>query len=650
MTTNYNPYKNTEETDFSAVDTLIIDSADPYSVLYTDENQEVKSLNLAPGQVITGQLGSIPTAKVLQGTANQVIVNDFKLSTPQDIDAKSSPTFNNLTATGLVNGRDIATDGKTLDSLASSTGSYVSIGTVQTITAAKMFDYPIHFTIPSTSRKKIDLYASSTAGSEHAFYGMALDGNTTVIQCPSASQNIAFKVGAVTESKEIFEVRGDRGAIRPGIDAPTLSLGSSSRKFYNLYLANNADIAETITSGLVNGRDIAADGKTLDGLAAATGSYVTTNTTQTITGKKTFQNTELDYVTETKNIFRMRSTAPTGEGGTTIHMVGNNHFGNGLIISNDGSDIASFMNANDFEFYGASDSKRIVTFKSNQTSIHPGAAVTTDLGTALFPFKNLYLGTGAGIARLGHGIRTADRAELHLNSNGDLPADICFGINGYDESNIKWMQSVRTTESKKSDMVYYRGAHNTSGAPAAFLTFKGDGTAILPGGSVSLGSSTQEFSNLWCNYVRAESIIFDDILGVNNMSLSGHARNSITLNYNGNHGDNWWEGIGVQVIIVAYYVITGTRISLTFPPIDGNVRAVVIGSNWFNFTTNLPAALCPIRNQNKVIAVQGNGAWGAGNVSVTTAGKIDIYNGFSTGGWSASESAGFKGFTISWCK
>ena len=688
--TDYIPYLNKTSISVGDVDTLVIRSAEPNSILYADSEQEVKSLKLNTGELIVGTADA-PTTGILTGTPNQVIVNNLNLSLPQDVDMKAAPTFKGITLNngdinwttvatdtaltisrslglgmlpvlelagnvirgnsasdlgdtgnkfrdlhiarnihvdGKVDGRDVSADGATLDAIVATIGdfvtksttqtitgtktftapiitsstvdgrdiafdgakldgiavdltavkaNYVTTNTVQTITAAKMFDYPIHFTIPSTSRKKIDLYASSTAGSEHAFYGMALDGNTTVIQCPSASQNIAFKVGDTTTSKEIFEVRGDRGSIRPGADASTLSLGSSGRKFHNLYLSGNITV-----DGLVDGRDVAADGKTLDDLI--TGGFVTLNTAQTITGKKTFQNTELEFKTETKNIFRMQSTAPTGTGGTTIHMVGNSHFGNGLYIESDGSDIASFMNANDFEFYGATDAKHIVTFKSDLTSIHPGLAATTDLGTEALPFKHLILGKGTGTIQMGHNVRGDGRAALALFSNGNQPSDIYFGQDARTDANTMWSQGSRSKGGDdKYDFQYYRGPKNTGAGFVEFLTFKGDGTAINPraSGVTSLGESGKRFTNVYSNIVLSNS----------NATLDTNYKDELKLTVSGGWGGGAQAATGLAVRVgniitisfLAFNYAAASPASLTingipskyYPALGGGVDPIV---------------------------------------------------------------------------
>lgn len=115
-------------------------------------------------------------------------------------------------------------------------------------------------------RKKIDLYSGASGGNDHNFYGMALDADSTVIQCPAAAQRIAFKVGNAggTTSTTLLTIDGYGSSVTPGTDAKT-NLGSSGSKFKDLHLSGNISMS---VGGTVDGRDVSADGSVLDGLVA----------------------------------------------------------------------------------------------------------------------------------------------------------------------------------------------------------------------------------------------------------------------------------------------------------------------------------------------------------------------------------------------
>ena len=68
--------------------------------------------------------------------------------------------------------------------------------------------------------------------------------------------------------------------------------------------------------------------------------------------------------------------------------------------------------------------------------------------------RKITAGLTGGYIGLGHGIRTANRAELHLNSVGDNPSEVNFGVDTYDALNIKWQISSRTSAENDNLEIY----------------------------------------------------------------------------------------------------------------------------------------------------------------------------------------------------
>lgn len=738
MDSNYIPWLNKTSIAVGDVDTLIIRDAEPNSILYANDEQEVKSLQLGPGEIIVGTDGA-PAVGALTGTPNQIIVNELKLSLPQDIATTSIPEFKDIKIDGdllsdtfvtkntvqtitaqktftapivtssTVDGRDVSTDGKTLDTVAANyvttadvyqtiqgtkqfmkgfftsniaprtTGdfnvgdilnkykdlylsgniyvdgsvdgrdigydgkkldgiaadfsdvkaNYVTTNTTQTITGTKTFDEGINFTTTGSSRRKISLYGT---GTDHYFYGMAVDSNTTVIQCPSSAQDIRLKVGNSTESLTILEVRGDRGAVRPGVNNTT-NLGSDTLRFKNLYI--NDDI---FVGGLVDGRDIAADGKTLDALAGVSG-YVTMDTDQDITGRKIFKNSYLILNSTVTGHAEIKADGAVDAG---ITMSSASRF---TALVNSETETYLHSSVNDIDIKNNTDI--IVRFKNNRSAILPGAINTTDLGSTALPFKHLLLGKGTGTIQMGHNIRGDGRAALALFSNGDQPSDIYFGQDARSDPNTNWSMGARQLSGGKIDFQFWRGPKN--GGFTEFLTFKGDGTAIIPAANVNLGDEKNSFKNLYADAVLTPLIYFPAPTGLTTAGLSVCAKGTFTPNYNGTHGSDWWDGVGTEVKITVRYVRTSEQVTLTFDTMFETVSGGFIGSNWFNFVAGaIPAALRPATAQNQVIVIRGASAYNAGNVKISAAGKMDIYQGFSTGGWSAGLIAGFNGFSITY--
>lgn len=97
---------------------------------------------------------------------------------------------------------------------------------------------------------------------------------------------------------------------------------------------------------------------------------------------------------------------------------------------------------------------------------------TVDLGSTSTRWRNLYLARNSGLIYLGQGIRTANRAELFMNANGDNVSEIFFGRDTRTDANIKWDFSARAS-GESNDFVIYRGPNLTSASFEATARISG---------------------------------------------------------------------------------------------------------------------------------------------------------------------------------
>ncbi len=91
-------------------------------------------------------------------------------------------------------------------------------------------------------------------------------------------------------------------------------------------------------------------------------------------------------------------------------------------------------------------------------------------------------GTGSGLINLGHGIRAANRAELHLHSNGaDAVSEVMFGFDARNDDNVRWVISDRG----QTDGIlhFYEGPALTGSSFSPRMT-------LASGGNVGIGLTT----------------------------------------------------------------------------------------------------------------------------------------------------------------
>jgi hypothetical protein len=124
-----------------------------------------QDITLTDGELLVGVSGGQPVAKTIVGTSHEVIVTNgpgtITLSTPQNIDITSSPTFSSITTTGLA----------TLNSVQSATYNDATGGTTSTINGVN----------PLTTANTVaaDLNQAVKSTSSPVFSGLTLTGLST---------------------------------------------------------------------------------------------------------------------------------------------------------------------------------------------------------------------------------------------------------------------------------------------------------------------------------------------------------------------------------------------------------------------------------------------------------------------------------------
>lgn len=89
--------------------------------------------------------------------------------------------------------------------------------------------------------------------------------------------------------------------------------------------------------------------------------------------------------------------------------------------------------------------------------------------------------SGLGGIYSGIGIRTSNRAELHLHANGDNVSEIHFGENSRQDSNVRWTLSSRNS-TQNSSFNIYEGPKLAGNWQVRF--------SIQPGGNVGVGTTS----------------------------------------------------------------------------------------------------------------------------------------------------------------
>jgi hypothetical protein len=129
----------------------------------------------------------------------------------------------------------------------------------------------------------------------------------------------------------------------------------------------------------------------------------------------------------------------------------------------------------------------------------------TDDTLGLGESNSLHLFSSDGTINLGHGIRGANRAELHLHAIGDNVVDIMFGKNARTDANVRWGISDRAEEDK---LIFYIGPYHGGWTPA--MVINTDGQVQIPAEGSSGGLLIGGDANLYCasaNLLKTDSVL-----------------------------------------------------------------------------------------------------------------------------------------------
>lgn len=109
------------------------------------------------------------------------------------------------------------------------------------------------------------------------------------------------------------------------------------------------------------------------------------------------------------------------------------------------------------------------------TTLYRSATDVLSLGDG----DSLQLLSSDGLIRLGHGVRAANRAELHLHANGESSvSEIMFGYNERTDANVRWAISDRG--SGDASLLFYAGPYWTGTGFSTIMQLRPDGQVRLP--------------------------------------------------------------------------------------------------------------------------------------------------------------------------
>lgn len=191
----------------------------------------------------------------------------------------------NLTVSGLVNGRDIAADGATLDTLAGGSASYTSMSVTNNLNVGGQFSIAGNKLVidqDGATTSRITLPEGQTLEINTVGDGSIVmnGGNIT------ANELNVTKINNRTVADDTTALDTIVGRIDQDLkttSTPTFAgINVASMTLSGPITANGANITGNITvSGTVDGRDVGTDGATLDTLAGRVGQDLNTTSTPT---------------------------------------------------------------------------------------------------------------------------------------------------------------------------------------------------------------------------------------------------------------------------------------------------------------------------------------------------------------------------------
>lgn len=212
----------------------------------------------------------------------------------------------------------------------------------------------------------------------------------------------------------------------------------------------------------------------------------------------------------------------------------------------------------------------------------PGEVHVAPTFSALTVEGNVRIGVADGIIALGHGVRTANRAELHLHSDGDNVSEIMFGINNREDSNVKWGISSRPSGAggwEGNALHILEGPYNTGGGWNRNMSF-------LPGGNVGIGVAAPTARlDVRGSALVSEDLVVGESLGVlENSVVGGNLGVGTTspaqkLHVNGGRIRQSGSGGAVELWHGTSYGLVGTTSNTKFAIRTNNADRMTILAN-----------------------------------------------------------------------
>ena len=201
-----------------------------------------------------GSLTANRTLTVGGGTGVTVNANDIAIG--QDVATTANPTFNNITVTGTVDGRDVSVDGTKLDGIEASadvtdTANVTAAGALMdseltSIASVKALNQGVGTTNNPTFAGVISTAAITTSGGLTTGYGVSLtNGSTNFLLYNNPNEDVLY-MRDTTNGAMITTWHVDKFGVDQDLEV-------------------TGNIALT---GTVDGRDVATDGTKLDGIEA----------------------------------------------------------------------------------------------------------------------------------------------------------------------------------------------------------------------------------------------------------------------------------------------------------------------------------------------------------------------------------------------
>ncbi len=356
------------------------------------------------GSTAVDSINTFTGAVTVQGTANQIIVNNnagtITLSTPQDINTGSSPTFNGLTLTSLIVGADTITD---------FTGTGLQV---------------VGNALQATLGVDVDLAAEVTGILPIA------NGGTNSTAVPTQG-GIAYGTGTAYA----FTAAGTSGQclVSNGTSAPTFQTCAGGGSGVTLQAAYNNGNTITTTDArdiVFTLADTAADADFIVNIAGDTGTFVVQEN-----GINAFYVSPFLNVVGVDSGFGLEVVGGATTLGGVLNVAGIASFNGNVNIGNAATDrltvTSHILGASPLVFQGATDNAFATTFAfsdptGNRTITFSDASGTIVLDSVLTTEGDMYYRNSSGLARLARG----SNGQCLLSTASTIQWNTCGGSGG----------------------------------------------------------------------------------------------------------------------------------------------------------------------------------------------------------------------------